>query len=310
MIFSVCKGAIMEFKQLEVFTAVVDYGSFSEAARHLYLTQPTVSAHILSLETELNSRLIIRTTKKMTVTSRGYQLYDYAQRMLNIRNNLIEEFTGSRKKIIDLGASTIPSAYLLPELLSAFGQKENNTYFHSRQSDSTQAIQMVLDGTVDLSLVGKKSDEPSCCFLPFYRDSLVIATPVTEHFLQLQDRPVTIRDFLDQPFILREQGSGTKKAMDLFLESSRIAPSDLHVIAQMNDLEAIKKTIAAGLGISILSARSAQDMQKTKQILLFPVEEPACIRYFYIVYSKNRILKPHVKQFIRFVQNYYPNSKV
>ena len=79
----------MEFKQLEVFTAVVDYGSFSEAARHLYLTQPTVSAHILSLETELNSRLIIRTTKKMTVTSRGYQLYDYAQRMLNIRNNLI-----------------------------------------------------------------------------------------------------------------------------------------------------------------------------------------------------------------------------
>ena len=78
----------------------------------------------------------------------------------------------------------------------------------------------------------------------------------------------------------------------------------------MNDLEAIKKSIAAGLGISVLSARSAQDMQKTKQILLFPVEEPACIRYFYIVYNKNRILKPHVKQFIRFVQSYYPISEV
>ena len=299
----------MEFKQLEVFTAVVDYGSFSEAARHLYLTQPTVSAHIHSLEKELNSRLIIRTTKKMTVTPRGYQLYDYAQRMLSLRNNLIEEFTDAHRKIIDLGASTIPSSYLLPELLCAFGQIEKNTYFHSRQADSTQAIQMVLDGTVDLSLVGKKTEEPSCCFLPFCRDSLVIATPVTDYFLRLKEQSASIYDFLDQPFILREQGSGTKKEMDLFLERHNISPSDLHIIAQMNDLESIKKSIAAGLGISILSARSTQDLEKTKQILLFPVEESAHMRYFYIVYSKNRILKPHVRQFIRFVQNYYHISE-
>lgn len=87
----------MEFKQLEAFVAVVDYNSFSEAARRLYLTQPTISAHIRSLETELNSKLIIRTTKRLTVTSRGYQLYDCAVRMLNIRNNLVEEFTGARQ---------------------------------------------------------------------------------------------------------------------------------------------------------------------------------------------------------------------
>ena len=66
----------MEFKQLEAFAAVVEYNSFSEAARRLYLTQPTVSAHIRALETELNSRLIIRSTQKVSVTARGYQLYD------------------------------------------------------------------------------------------------------------------------------------------------------------------------------------------------------------------------------------------
>ena len=70
----------MEFKQLEAFVAVVDYGSFSEAARRLYLTQPTISTHIRSLEEELHSRLILRTTKKTTVTTRGYQLYDSAVR--------------------------------------------------------------------------------------------------------------------------------------------------------------------------------------------------------------------------------------
>ena len=133
----------MEFKQLEVFAAVVDYGSFTEAARHLYLTQPTVSAHISSLETELNTRLIVRTTKKLSVTARGYQLYDYAVRILNLRSNLLDEFIGTQKKIIALSASTIPSTYLLPELLSAFGSRKHDVYFHSHQSDSTEAIRMV-----------------------------------------------------------------------------------------------------------------------------------------------------------------------
>lgn len=88
----------MEFKQLEAFVAVVEYNSFSEAARHLFLTQPTVSAHIRSLEQELNSKLIIRTTKKLTITRRGHQLYDCAVNMLNMRNSLIEEFTGQDKR--------------------------------------------------------------------------------------------------------------------------------------------------------------------------------------------------------------------
>ena len=68
----------MEFKQLEAFVAVVDYKSFSEAAKHLYLTQPTISSHIQALEKELNSRLLIRTTKQMKVTDRGMQLYECA----------------------------------------------------------------------------------------------------------------------------------------------------------------------------------------------------------------------------------------
>ena len=114
----------MEFKQLEAFVAVVDYGCFSEAARRLYLTQPTISAHIRSLEEELHSRLILRTTKKTTVTTRGYQLYDSAVRMLEIRNNLLENFTGSQKHMIDLAASTIPSSYLLPEQLAGFGTSQ------------------------------------------------------------------------------------------------------------------------------------------------------------------------------------------
>ncbi len=295
----------MEFKQLEAFVAVVDYGSFSEAARRLYLTQPTISTHIRSLEEELHSRLILRTTKKTTVTTRGYQLYDSAVRMLEIRNNLLENFTGSQKHMIDLAASTIPSSYLLPELLAGFGTSHPDIYFHSIQTDSEEAIHRVLDGTVDLALVGQNTGDDSCIFTPFCQDTLVVAAPVTERYLKLKEKSAEFREFLHDPIIIREKGSGTKKEMDLFLEKIGVTPSELNVIARMNDLESIKKSIVNGLGISILSARSVIDLEKTKQILLFPLEESAHKRSFYIVYSKNRILKSHVRQFIHYVKEYY-----
>ena len=295
----------MEFKQLEAFVAVVDYGSFSEAARKLYLTQPTISTHIRSLEEELHTRLIIRTTKKLTITPKGYQLYDSAVRMLDIRNNLFENFTGSKKQIIDLAASTIPSSYLLPELMAGFGRMYPDVYFHSWQTDSAGAISRVLDGSVDLALTGQNTGDDSCIFIPFCQDDMVIATPVNDHYLQLKERPVTFSDFLKDPIIIRERGSGTKKEMDIFLENAGIEPSSLNVVARMNDLESIKKSIVNGLGISILSARSAVDLKKTKQILLFPFEGTAHKRSFYIVCSKNRILKAHVRQFIQYVKNYY-----
>ena len=295
----------MDFKQLEAFAAVVDYGSFSEAARRLYLTQPTISAHIRALENELKVKLIIRTTKKLTITTKGYQLYDSAVRILHIRNNLLEDFTGSKKHIIDLSASTIPSSYLLPELLAGFGKICPDVYFHSLQSDSAEAIQKVIDGSVDLGLVGQYIEKDDCCYIPFSQDSLLIAAPVTPHYLKLKEKNASLDELIREPMIVREKGSGTKKEMDFFLEKSGIAPSDLNVIARMNDLESIKQSIVNGLGISILSARSVQDLAGTKQILIFPLGDTESRRNFYIVYSRNRILKPHVRQFIQFTQSFY-----
>ena len=299
----------MEYTQLEACVAVVENKSFSEAARRLHLTQPTVSAHIQSLEQELNSRLLIRTTKKLTVTQRGLQLYDNASAMLNMRSNIIEEFTGKNKKIIELAVSTIPSSYLLPEILNAFTNKIPDIYFHSWQSDSLGAVARVLDGSVDLGLVGNIFDEPDCHFVPFRQDKLVIATPVTEHYLKFQQQMALtgtdLAAFLGEPFIMRENGSGTKKEIDRYLEEQHIPDTSLHIVARMNDLEAIRKSVARGLGISILSACSAQDLADTHQILMFPLSNEAAIRTFYIVYNKNRILKPHVKQFLRFVKEFY-----
>ena len=193
------------------------------------------------------------------------------------------------------------------ELLAGFGRIYPDVYFHSWQTDSSGAINRVLDGTVDLALTGQNTGDDSCVFIPFCQDNMVIATPVNDHYLNLKqkEQPVVFQDFIKDPVIIREKGSGTKKEMDIFLENAGIEPSSLNVVARMNDLESIKKSIVNGLGFSILSARSVVDLQKTKQLLLFPLEESAHKRSFYIVYSKNRILKSHVRQFIHYVKEYY-----
>ena len=90
------------------------------------------------------------------------------------------------------------------------------------------------------------------------------------------------------------------------LQMISIAVSEQYVLFHYN--ESIKKSIVNGLGISILSARSVPDLEKTKQILLFPLEESAHKRNFYIVYNKNRILKPQVRQFIHYVKNFYTEN--
>ena len=100
----------MDFKQLQSFAAVVKYQSFTKAAEMLYISQPTISTHIRALEEELQSRLVLRTTKDVEITPRGQELYQCAEKIFLLRDSLIESWQMESEHIINLGASTIPSA--------------------------------------------------------------------------------------------------------------------------------------------------------------------------------------------------------
>ena len=116
----------MNLKQLEAFVEVAEGGSFSKAAKNLYLTQPTISAHISALEKELEVRLFVRNTKEVSLSAEGQTLYRYASQMVDLEKRIEEEF-GERRKMgrqcITIAASTIPSQYLLPKILARFNEK-------------------------------------------------------------------------------------------------------------------------------------------------------------------------------------------
>ena len=295
----------MDMKQLQSFTAVVRYRSFTKAAERLYLSQPTISTHIRNLEEELGTCLIIRTKRSVDVTPRGQELYECACNILSLRDNLIRRWSSNESSIIQLGASTIPSAYLLPDILLAYGKEHPEAYFTIHQSDSRGVVEGILNGSFDLGMIGMKYDHEDLTCIPFYQDRMVLITPVNPHFLSLKEQDAPLQRLLQEPIILREQGSGSKKSAEYFLDSMGIAEEQLKVTARINDQESIKNLVAGGLGVSIISKRAALNFVQEKRVLLFDLPEHVSQRYLYFVMKRNYVLSEHIRAFISHVKKYY-----
>lgn len=296
----------MEFRQLESFCAVVRYQSFTKAAEKLYISQPTISTHIRMLEQEFNSRLIIRTTKNIEITPHGKELFACAQKIFTLKNDLIQKWSEENKKIIRIGASTIPADYILPEVLPLFCQKYPDIQLHIHQNDSGNILQSILNGKFTIGMVGMKAFEKELDFVPFFHDEIVMITPKQEKFLHFAQKAFNQDDLISllkkETIILREQGSGSKKRLESYFEQINLSEKSLNIIDRLNDQESIKKLVASGLGISFISAKAITDADN---LLTIKLPENNLTRSLYFAYHKDYILKEHILSFIKFVQNFY-----
>lgn len=293
----------MEFKHLQSFVAVVKYGSFTKAAESLFISQPTISAHINALEEELHKILINRTTKSIEITPKGREVYEYALNILDLGDRMLNVCNEEERRTIHLGTSTIPSAYILPDILPEFTKTYADTYFIVHQSDSQNIIDGLLDGIFDVGFIGMQDEKLIC--EPFWQDRMVLITPVTETFQAMKKKPeVPLADLLNEPIILREEGSGSNKSVNHFLEMIGKTEKQLQVVACINDQESIKNLVAEGLGISIISEKAARNFVREKRLLQF--ELPAYNgRDLYLAYRKNYLLKPQINDFVNFIHQKY-----
>lgn len=296
----------MEFKQLESFVAIVKYKSFTNAAKHLYISQPTISSHMQALEEELQSPLIIRTTKNIEITPRGWELYKCASDILSLRDHLLKSWNSEKQKMIQLGVSTIPSAYIIPEILPEFGKLFPDVYFNVRQNDSQGIMDAMINGQYDVGMIGMPCENKLLTCTPFYEDRIVIITPVNDYFLNLKKNPQITSELLQStPIIIREDGSGSWKKAESILANMGVNIDELNIVARINDPESLKNLTASGLGISFISEKAAENFVKEKRLLAFELPEALATRSLYMIYPKNHILKPYVEPFIKFVQHYY-----
>ena len=296
----------MEFKQLQSFVEVVNYQSFTKASDKLFISQPTVSAHISQLEEELNTKLILRTTKSISLTEKGKEVYDYAIKILGLKTRMLEACSVQPKNIIHIGASTIPSAYILPNILQEYGKTTPDTYFSIHQNDSQGIIDGLKEGLFDIGMIGMKPDDDEISCIPFCQDNMIIITPINDHFLELKyENNYTVKELLNEPIIMRETGSGSKKTADMFLEKLGIQDSDINIIARINDQEAIKNMVVNGLGISIISELAVKNLLAEKRVLGFPLDKKYSGRQIYLIHRKDHLLNLSLKDFLKFVQKKY-----
>lgn len=296
----------MNLKQLEAFVQVSESGSFSKAAKELFLTQPTISAHISSLEKELNVRLFIRNTKEVSLSDDGKDLYRYAKQITDLEKAIEERFymdSDDGKHVITIAASTIPAQYLLPKVLMCYRERYPKEQIKIMETDSSKVVTQVVDHMVDVGFTGTVLEKKHCKYIPFYKDELAVITPDTPEYRILKEQN---RDDIDwikrKPLILREEGSGTRKEAEKQLKNAGISMEDLDIVASIANQETIKKSVKQGMGITVLSRLAAEDEDG---LLIFPIPGADEGRDINLVYNKNYQMTRSADRFIRIVKEVY-----
>lgn len=297
----------MNLKQLEAFVCVADKKSFSKAARDLYLTQPTISAHIASLEKELDARLFIRNTKEVSLSEDGTILYSYAKQMIDLEEKIEACFCGEKKsdvRKITIAASTIPAQYILPGILARFIERFPKEQFKVIETDSSKVIELISGGAADVGFSGTVLERKFCKYVPFYKDELIVIMPNTEKYHELMEKK-DLSWLKDESYIMREEGSGTRKEAEKQLKKYGIDVDRLTVVASMESQEAIKRSVINGMGISIISKLAAEEEIRTGKVLWCKMPGEGEGRDLNIVYNKNFHLSKSAERFIRVVKEMY-----
>ncbi len=299
----------MKLKQLEVFVAVADHKSFSRAAEALYLTQPTVSVYISSLEKELNAKLFVRNTKEIDVTEQGMKLYQYAREMLILQNRITELFasdSGKAKPRLVVAASTVPSRYLLPDILAGYKEKYPSGQLELRESDSARVIEDVANHVVDVGFTGTLIENKSCRYLPFYEDELVVIMPNTDRYRAILEQEKGLEWICREPLLMREEGSGTRKEAEKQLKLSGIDVGGLSIAASVESTETIKRSVKNGIGITIISSLAVREEIAAGSVLAFSMGKNRSTRKLYLVYNNSYALSRQAENLVKVVRELYP----
>ncbi len=299
----------MNLTQITAFVKIADNNSFSKTAREMYLTQPTISSCIRTLEKELGTALFIRTTRGVELSEDGERIYLYARQIMEassaIHKTLHVDDKQKEEQQILVAASTIPSQFILPEIIAEAGKRYPGLRFRVHECDSLEVMKEIEEYKADIGFCGTTQPHMNCIYIPFYQDELIIAAPVTEHYRKIRSEKREVGWIREEPVILREMGSGTRQeALDI-LSRFGIREQDLNVIAVMTNTTSILQAVKKGLGITLISRLAAQEMIDEGSLLMFPISENGALRNLNLVYNSRVRPSEKVRNLIHITRELY-----
>lgn len=293
----------MELKQIECFVAVVQKKSFSKAAEMLFMSQPAVTSNVQRLESELGLTLINRKNKEISLTEGGKLFYRYAAEMLNIcakAEHSLNEYKKKMEGILEICASTIPEQYLLPSVIKSFKEKYPLVVFSVYHKDSKAATEEIVSGRFNIGFVGAKFPSVALEYIDFYEDKLVLIASPTKSF---KKDPPDLKSLKGEDIVLREEGSGTRLLLEKALKEKELDLSFFRFSVTSDSLEAIKKMVEFGVGISFVPAVAVKEEIALGRLKQYEIRDLNLTRHFSLVYCSNRCLSPLEEKFKDYVAN-------
>jgi DNA-binding transcriptional LysR family regulator len=291
----------MNLKKLEAFILVVEKKSFSEAAVALKSSQPSVSLKVKSLEEDLGLELLARGVSGVQPTAAGWQVYRASKEILDRWRKLeieLGEYQDTLTGVLTIGASTIPGTYLLPTWLKKFRSLYPKVEVVIEIGDSKQMVEKLQDHRLDVAITGLQMDSAKILSSPVATDSLVLITPMNHPLIDSDHQDM--KELVEYDFVLRDEGSGTKKVMEDYLAAHGLSLMDLKTVVKTGSTEAVIAAVEAGLGISFISKLAALPAAKSKRVELIERMDPFQ-RNFYFSVLKESESRPIVKEFAEIV---------
>ena len=293
----------MDLWQLHIFVSVVENKSFSKASFAINLSQPTVSLHIKELEAHFQCRLLDRLGKITEPTKAGEILYQYAKRLLSLRDqteSVLLDFLGNAKGTLFIGGSTIPSGYIIPRLIRPFLEQFPDISIELAAGDTMQIVQQIKKGKIEIGIVGAKIDDPMIKQEKLVKDEMKLIIPANHKWAKKTS--IDCSKLFEEALIAREKGSGTWQSILKALNDAGFNSKNLKTCITMGNTVSIIQGILNHVGISILSTIAVQDDITDGRLKALSVKGLDLNRFFYLTLSKKRTLSPICNKFIEFAR--------
>lgn len=279
----------MDLRHLVTFCAVVDRGSFSAAADELGISQPAVSAQIRSLEERLGQRLLDRNGRSVTLTEAGQVLEAHARRMIALEGELEREMGEVGDRIagrLQLGSSTGPGEVLLPRLLGAFHRAHPDVSVSLVVHDTQTICDRVVDGELELGIVGAARPQRGLEYAPFLRDELIVIAP-PGHALASRTS-ITLEELAGLPLVMQQRGSGVRAVFEESLRTLGIRLHDLNITMELGLQQSVKAGVLEGLGLTVMSRLTVEPEIADGRLVALAIEGHELARDFSVVRAAGR----------------------
>jgi DNA-binding transcriptional LysR family regulator len=280
----------MNYEKLKTFIVVAEKKSFSEAAKLLYVTQPTITAQIKALEEELNTKLFERTTKKVELTQSARILMKYAREIIRLNDTAQKEIMRIEETMygeLSMGCSFTIGEYILPEFLKTFKDMYPLIQMRVDITNSNNIVNNIRDQRIDVGLIETPIDAPDVLVEPIMEDELIlIASPA---YFSKQNMKISLEKLKKVPLIVREKGSGTRAVVNQYWKQAGTAETDLNIVMELGSTEAIKAAVESGLGVSIISKSAIKKEQELNMLTAHSIQNISFSRFFYIAFGREQV---------------------